>query len=151
MGLGKWSGRLPILRVGLPTPLAVKRMVGQIHLWPGCKDDYIAWKISSPTFNVSDEFTPKDKAWPPSWATYRTEIYRRTALTATAATTIRCFHDPCHCKCPQLELLQPLRRQQQQQPQLPLPLLTIPALAVVVVVVVVVAVVVVVVVVVVVS
>ncbi|OLQ02895.1 hypothetical protein AK812_SmicGene14202 [Symbiodinium microadriaticum] len=37
------------------------------------KDDYIAWKISSPTFNVSDEFTPKDKtrygwrAWTSLW------------------------------------------------------------------------------------
>ncbi|CAE7511393.1 unnamed protein product [Symbiodinium sp. KB8] len=36
-------------------------------------DDYIAWKISSPTFNVSDEFTPKDKtrygwrAWTSLW------------------------------------------------------------------------------------
>ena len=26
------------------------------------KDDYIAWKISSTSFNVSNEFTPKDKA-----------------------------------------------------------------------------------------
>ena len=36
-------------------------------------DDYIAWKISSPMFNVSDEFAPKDKtrygwrAWTSLW------------------------------------------------------------------------------------
>jgi len=48
--------------------------------WSNCSlafgptaDDYIAWKISSPTFNVSDEFTPKDKtrygwrAWTSLW------------------------------------------------------------------------------------
>ena len=26
------------------------------------EDDYIAWKISSPNYNIADEFTPKDKA-----------------------------------------------------------------------------------------
>ncbi|CAE7717815.1 unnamed protein product, partial [Symbiodinium pilosum] len=48
--------------------------------WSNCSlsfgptaDDYIAWKISSPSFNVSNEFTPKDKtrygwrAWTSLW------------------------------------------------------------------------------------
>ena len=31
-------------------------------LFSGLEDDYIAWKISSPNYNIADEFTPKDKA-----------------------------------------------------------------------------------------
>eukprot|EP00439_Symbiodinium_sp_Y106_P001738 s7500_g1.t1 len=42
-------------------------------LFSGLEDDYIAWKISSPNYNIADEFTPKDKtrygwrAWTSLW------------------------------------------------------------------------------------